>query len=310
MLPRLVALVLALSVARAPAAPQAGKTDPELERGIAQVREGDFASAVMTLDELARRLAEKRDQPRLLARAYVYLSVAYLGLSQVEAARATFLEALDTDNRIELTPEEFPPRFLTFFEETMKDREAAGTTTPEEKKPEDALTATPPEAAPPSVSSKGGSKKWLALAGAGAAAGVGIALAGGGGGGGGTDAPASTPETPLQTTYFSSQISCLDPYDDCPFPVTRAGTIEATLNWIEADAEIAMSLTQTDPTVRHDVAWSTPIGSKSESLTYTTSETGSYRLNPYWKQRSCRDPLSPGLCTCPTATYTITVRHP
>jgi hypothetical protein len=295
MLLRFAVLALVLSVAQVPAAPQAGNEDPDLTRGIAQVREGDFASAVMTLDDLARRLAQSGDQPRLLARTYVYLSVAYLGLSQVEAARAAFLEAMETDDGIELTPEEFPPRFLTFFEETMKGRDAVGRAA---------------EAVPSSKPGKGGSKKWLVLAGAGAAAGAGIALAAGGGGGGGTDVSVSTPEPPLQTTYFSSQISCLDPYDDCPFPVTRAGTVEATLNWIEGDADIEMSLTQTDPVVRHDVAWSTPTGSKSAFLTYTTSETGSYRLNPYWKQRSCRDPVSPTLCTCPTATYTITVRHP
>jgi hypothetical protein len=207
-----LALVLPVAVARAAVAQPARPTDPGLERGIAQVREGDFASAVMTLDELARRLAEKDDQPRVLARTYVYLSVAYLGLSQVEAARAKFLEALDTDDRIELTPSEFPPRFLAFFEETMKERDTTAATSPQgagtggtpppSSAQEEGASPAPDASAATAAGSekKGRSKALLAVLGAGAGVGAAVALAGGGGGDSSTPTPPPSPPSASVTS--------------------------------------------------------------------------------------------------------------
>lgn len=297
---RLVALVLplAIAVAPSPGAPEAPTGDPELERGVAQVREGAFADAVVTLDGVSRRLVGLGDRPTLLARAYVYLSIAYLGLSQVEAAKATFLEALKADRDVELTPGEFPPRYLAFFKETTKEAEAppgAGETSPAR-----------PAVAEPEAPEKGRSKLGLVLLGAGAAAGAGIALAGGGGGGSAAQENAYVPEPPLQTSYFSDQIGCHDPFDEQGFPVTRPGTIEAVLNWLEADADIQMHLDQTHPVHREELAWSSPTGPRSAILVYNATQTGSYRLSPFWKG-SC---WSRDHCTCPTATYTIAVKHP
>jgi len=88
--------------------------------------------------------------------------------------------------------------------------------------------------------------------------------------------------------------------------VTRPGTIEATLTWLEPEADIQIELSQTHPAFRDDLAWSSPTGPTSAALTYYATETGSYRLWPFWIERC----WSPDRCTCATATYSITVRHP
>jgi len=182
-------LALALMPGLVAAALPAQTPDSELERGIDQVREGDFGEAVITLDDLARRLAEQGDRSALLARTYVYLSIAYLGLSRVETAKATFIEALAVDSDIELTPEEFPPRFMEFFEETTKEMEGSSAPT---------MSDTPTLEGSPETT--GSSKTLLAILGAGAgAAGAALALAGGGDGASTADSPDTSPPQPSAT---------------------------------------------------------------------------------------------------------------
>jgi len=117
-------------------------TCPELEEGIRQVREAEFDAAVVTLDRLARRLDEQGGQSKLLGRTYVYLSVAYLGLSQVERAKTKFLEALEADEALAISPSEFPPKYLEFFQEAREDA---------------AATQTASVAPPPTVGERSGS---------------------------------------------------------------------------------------------------------------------------------------------------------
>jgi hypothetical protein len=91
--------------------------DPGLATGVRQTQVGEFEAAVATLDEVVQRLSAEGGQPKQLARAYLYLSIAYLGLSEGQKAKAKFTEALRTDMELELSPSEFPPKILRFFEE-------------------------------------------------------------------------------------------------------------------------------------------------------------------------------------------------
>jgi len=174
-----------------------------------QTRRGVFEKAVITLDGVVRNLAAEGGRTEELARAHLYLAVAYFHLEQEEKARAEFLKALETDTDISITASEFPPRILQFFEETKAQAaaavaeeppEATPTVTEPQEKPEaatdepptdkatapdveaaDAAATQPSAMAEPSDKRGGGRKKLLILAGVGAAAGIGVATAKGGG---------------------------------------------------------------------------------------------------------------------------------
>jgi hypothetical protein len=209
-------LVGALSLATPVVALEA-PSDSGLEEGVRQAQLGEFEKAVVTLDGAARRLAAEGGRSRELARAYVYLSIAYLGLSQEQKARAQFLEALKADTEIQLDRAEFPPKILEFFESARKEAVAEGVVAPVPAAPAPPpAAATPAEPAPVAEAAapvaapekKGGGSKTLLLVGGGAAAAAGIALAaGGGGGGGGTAAPTPTPQ-PVEETIelFSAEV--------------------------------------------------------------------------------------------------------
>lgn len=59
--------------------------DPELAAGLRRVEAGDFEAAAAILAGVARRLSSPSPE---LARAYLYLGIAYIGLSQQERFRA------------------------------------------------------------------------------------------------------------------------------------------------------------------------------------------------------------------------------
>jgi hypothetical protein len=128
MMRRILAVGLALALAASPCLAQQGPPDTELDKGIRQAQTGDFENAVTTLDAVAKRLAAQGGRPKDLARAYVYLSIAYLGLSEEQKAKAQFLEAWKVDQGMELTAREFPPKVLQFFEEARKDARATAST--------------------------------------------------------------------------------------------------------------------------------------------------------------------------------------
>ena len=184
---RFVALLLVVAVGLAPAATalQQASADAELKEGIRQAQLGDFEKAVVTLDAAARRLAAEGGRSRDLARAYVYLSIAYLGLSQEQKAKAQFLEALKADTDMQFDEGEFPPKVLEFFESAREEAVAEGVVPrappPSAETPE---PATSTAAAEPEE--KGGGSKKLLLIGGGVAAVAVIAAAAGGGGDGGS----------------------------------------------------------------------------------------------------------------------------
>ena len=98
--------------------------DLEVEAGIRQVQEGDFETAVTTLEGACRRLS--RDAPRspLRGRAAVHLGIAYVALDQRDAAKARFKDALAVDPALRLTLDRHSPKVIAVFEEARRERVA------------------------------------------------------------------------------------------------------------------------------------------------------------------------------------------
>ncbi len=99
---------------------QGPSLDPDLEAGIRQVDEGNFEAGITKLDAVARRLKAAGDKPLQLSRAYLYLGIAHLQLSQEQAARARFAEAATADQNLKLSEYEFPPPVIKVFEEAKR----------------------------------------------------------------------------------------------------------------------------------------------------------------------------------------------
>ena len=197
-------LVVALGI---PRGAMAADVDTDLASGIRQAQEGDFETAVTTLDSVVRRLTGQPTRAKDLARAYTYLSIAYLGLSQEQTAKAKFLEAWKADREMNLSPREFPPRILEFFD---KAREEAGITPAPTPTPR--ATPVPSRSAPSSSAEpkKGGSKTVPILIGAAVLGGVGAAVALGGGGDDPTSDPTPQPNGPLSFRLTWTTTSDLD----------------------------------------------------------------------------------------------------
>src|SRR5688572_15501803 len=121
MLKRWLVLLLVVALGIPQPAIGADTVDTDLANGVRQAQEGDFENAVVTLDGVVRRLTGQPARAKDLARAYTYLSIAYLGLSQEQTAKAKFLEAWKTDRDMSLSPREFPPRVLEFFEKAREE---------------------------------------------------------------------------------------------------------------------------------------------------------------------------------------------
>lgn len=86
-----------------------------LEEGIRQVDEGDFETALITLDGAVRQLLAEEASEDDLAQAYLYLGVVYLGLGQEPLAQAKFREALRHDEDLNPSRGEFSPRVIRGF---------------------------------------------------------------------------------------------------------------------------------------------------------------------------------------------------
>jgi len=171
--------------------PVAAQEPGDLQKGIRQVEGGEFEEAVITLDAAALRLALEGRRPRDLARAYAYLAIAYLQMGQERAAKAKFLQALETDKDLGLDSKQLPPKVIQFFEDVEREAKSGAVTTP-------AAVASPKT---PATAAPGKSSKTVPiLIGAGAAvAGVGVLVAAGG------KDSVSTPTTtlPVATTTLS-----------------------------------------------------------------------------------------------------------
>jgi hypothetical protein len=220
MLKRWVVLLLVMALGM-PHAGFAADVDTDLATGVRQAQEGDFENAVTTLDSVVRRLTGQPNRAKDLARAYTYLSIAYLGLSQEQTAKAKFMEAWKAEPDMELSPREFPPRILEFFEEAR--REAGVTARPA---PRATPAPAPRPVATPEPEKKGGSKTVPILIGVAVLGGVGAALAmggggddGGGGGGGGNQ---NTGPLIFRLTWTSSDDLDLHVIDPTGFEINFA----------------------------------------------------------------------------------------
>lgn len=182
----LVALTL-----RPAAEAQVPAADPELEKGVQQVEEGQFEAGAATLDAAVRRLAAQGGRSQDVSRAYLYLAIAYLGLSQEAEAKAKFLAAWRLNRDLILSAQDFPPKIVRFFEEVRREAEAQRVAV---ASPAPAATPAPaPVVAPASPAAKGRSKTPLVIGGLAGAAAIGVAAAAGGGGGGGGPTTTATP---------------------------------------------------------------------------------------------------------------------
>jgi hypothetical protein len=133
----------------------AGEDEPLLGLGARQFREGDFETAVFTLDRAVRRLTTQPDRRPELCRAYLFFGAAYVGLENEDAAKGKFREALRQCPELRPSAQEFSPRVMQLFESQVL-----------------VVTAT---------NKKKSARKWLIIGGAGAAAAVGVAVATSGG---------------------------------------------------------------------------------------------------------------------------------
>ena len=118
-----LSLVFALGLQ--PSARAQQPVDAQVAKGIEQAERGDMAGAILTLDAAARRLATV-SRPYDLARAYLYLGVAYAAEGQETLAKARFRDALRQEPGLSLDANRFPPRALELLEEAKREAAAAG----------------------------------------------------------------------------------------------------------------------------------------------------------------------------------------
>jgi hypothetical protein len=197
-----IAVIVALSLVSAPV-PSATQERGDLEKGIRQVEGGEFEDAVITLDAAARQLAAEGKRPKDLARAYTYLAIAYLELSQEQAAKAKFLEALQADKDLRLDPKQLPPKVIQFFQDAAREAKATLTTDPAPSPRPSPTTTSSAAPTTTTAATKGKSKTVPIVIGVGAAA-AGIAVAAAAGGGKG---PTPTPVTTLPAGTTLGQLS-------------------------------------------------------------------------------------------------------
>ena len=206
--------------------------DPDVRRGIALVEDGEYDSAILTLDEAVRRLAaDKGHSIRDLAEAYFYLGVAYLGKGHETSAKARFREAVRQVRDMSPSPEKFPPRVIELFEKAREESRV------------DALpAATPPAAPAPAAKKKGGSKTLLVIGG--------VALAGGGAAltlGGPDDDPGveGLPDNARVTRTESGSVRNGEE-QFFRFTASRPGSFEATVAWQDRIVDLTIGCHEFD----------------------------------------------------------------
>jgi hypothetical protein len=226
-----LALAVPLGAADAP-------LDPEVEKGIRLVDDGDYDGAIVTLDAAARRLAADPARVRDLSQAYLHLGIAYVGKGHEAAAKAKFREAVSRIRDLTLSAERYPPKVIDLFEAARDEARVAA--------PAAAATPAPVVRATPAPK-KGGSKAILLVGGL-ALAGGGAALAGGGGGGGGGGAATTTPPTTLALQSFQEQ-RWVQPGEGQMFNFTARGSgpVEVKVQWTTRTVTLGISCQEHNP---------------------------------------------------------------
>jgi hypothetical protein len=199
---RAIASLLVFTLVSAPAWPQEPSPEQQAADGIRQVQEGDFETAVVTLDSAVRRLEGQPQRERLLIQTLLQLGVALVALDQGEAARSRFRRALIIDPKLRLSPDVFSPKVILVFEQTRAELERQH-----------------------GDGGKGGGSKALVVVGvAAAAAAVGVALASGGDDGG----PPPVTATAANARFASPSTICPDGSNDSPLQVILLVDVTAT----------------------------------------------------------------------------------
>ena len=81
-------------------AAQAPPAAASLDTGISQVREGDFFGAIVTLNAVVTQASMRPQDAPIVGRAHAFRAQAYIGLAQLERARAAVLLALKSDPNV------------------------------------------------------------------------------------------------------------------------------------------------------------------------------------------------------------------
>ncbi|HYU43812.1 MAG TPA: tetratricopeptide repeat protein [Vicinamibacteria bacterium] len=255
-----VVVVLAVWLALGPGLVAAQSNEPDLAAGIRQVEDGDYSAAVITLDRAARAVENQKERAHELARAYLYLGIAYVGLGSETSARARFRDALAQSRDLRLDPEQFPPKVIELFEKAREENRVPAPN-----------AASPAPTSAPASGGKKKSKTPLILIGLGGAAAAGVAVAAGGGGGGTASTSATVPATAPaanKTETFNGSISdgCNSDTVTYRFVPNAAGTLEATLAWTDRDHPITMLLGDTDRSEAATLARSSPSSNTSARM--------------------------------------------
>ena len=206
-----------LSGAQAPAAQAI--SDPEVAKGVRHIDDGEYDSAILTLDTAARRLATSAPNSPDLTQAYLYLGVAYLGKGHESSAKARFRDALSHSHDLSLSPEKFAPRVIELFEKAKEESGAAA--------PRPAASTAP-------AKNGGGGKKALIFVGLGAVAAAGIAVAAGGGG---SDDAASSPPG---EQVFPNETVAFGGGRDFAVDVRGTGSLRAVTTWNQPGVVLGM----------------------------------------------------------------------
>ena len=232
-----LSMVLVLATATIPVAAQG--LDADVQKGIAQVDDGDYDGAILTLDNAARRLAVDKTKSNDLAQAYLYLGIAYIGKGREAAAKAKFREAVAQIKTLSLSADKFPPKVVDLFE-AAKAEEVKATAAPSPTPSPSASGAVPVE------KKKGGSKAILVIGGI-AVAGGAAALAAGGGSGSSSSSTPTTPTTPTTQTMTFTGTLASENIDCKQIVATKPGTLEARLTWTDPQVDLGISCQEHDP---------------------------------------------------------------
>jgi tetratricopeptide (TPR) repeat protein len=103
------------------AAPAPATASADLAQGIQKLRSGAYDAAIDALNSTVRQWSSDPAHSADVARAYLYLSAAYLGLDSRLAARAAFKQALTTNPRLVPETEGFSADVIRAFRDMRKE---------------------------------------------------------------------------------------------------------------------------------------------------------------------------------------------
>lgn len=207
----------ALLIGAIPARAEAQVTDPEVQKGIRLVDDGDYDAAIVLLDSASRRLSSDAAKVRDLSQAYLYLGIAYVGKGHEAAAKAKFREAVSRIKDLTLSADKYPPKVIDLFEAARDEARAAAA-----PGPSSSSTTASARPAPPAEKG-GGSKKLLIIGGLGAVAAGGAAFALKGGDDSGCDTVFVDPTGILNTSQSAFEFNA--------GPAIEGGRWEAKVKW-------------------------------------------------------------------------------